>query len=70
MYNTYIIPVCEIPKSKVYNIKIVATSKEDCEDKIMNRFNRYSDKIVYKEFVNDLDNQDILIGKIYDIEEL
>ena len=70
MYNTYIVPVCEISKSKVYNIKIVATSKKDCEDKIINRFSDYSDKIIYKEFIQDLDNPDILIGKIYDIEEL
>lgn len=66
--NKYIIPVCNIPKSKVYNLIVSARTYEDCQDKIMSKFN--SDFDSYQEFVNAMDNQDILIGEITDIEEL
>lgn len=68
--NKYIIPICNIPESKVYLITIFANSYEDCRDRIMEKFSDYSDSINYKDFANDLDKQDILIGKISDIEEL
>ena len=70
MYNIYIIPICNISRSKVYNLKISAQSTKDCQEKIMDRFSEYSNSDDYREFVNDLDEQDILIGKITDIEEI
>ena len=70
MYNIYIIPIYDISKSKVYNLKISAQSTKDCQEKIMDRFSEYSNSDDYREFVNDLDEQDILIGKITDIEEI
>lgn len=66
--NKYIIPICNISKSKVYNLIISARTYEDCQDKIMSKFD--SDYDSYHEFVKDMDNQDILIGEITDIEEL
>jgi len=68
--NKYIIPVCNIPDSEVYNLVINASSLSDCEDKIMEEFVDYSDALEYHDFLEDLDKQDILIGKISDIEEL
>jgi len=68
--NKYIIPVCDINESEVYNLVINANSNSDCQDKIMNKFSDYSDSLEYHEFISDLDQQDILIGKITDIEEL
>jgi len=68
--NKYIIPVCDINESEVYNLVINANSNSDCQDKIMDKFSDYSDSLEYHEFVSDLDQQDILIGKITDIEEL
>ena len=70
MYNIYIIPRCDISKSKVDHLKISAQSTKDCQEKIMDRFSEYSNSDDYREFVNDLDEQDILIGKITDIEEI
>ena len=70
MYNIYIIPICDISKSKVYNLKISAQSTKDCQEKIMDRFSEYSNSDDYREFLKDLDGQDILIGRITDIEEL
>lgn len=70
MYNKYIIPICEIQKSKVYNICLDAVSLSHCEDKIMELFRDYSDKDEYGEFIEDLDkNKDILIGEIKEIDE-
>jgi len=68
--NKYIIPVCDINESEVYNLVINANSNSDCQDKIMDKFSDYSDSLEYHEFISDLDQQDILIGKITDIEEL
>lgn len=68
--NKYIIPVCNIRDSKVYNLRIVANSNADCQDKIMERFVDYSECDSYHDFIKDLDSQDILIGAITDIEEL
>ena len=66
--NKYIIPICNISKSKVYNLIISARTYKDCQDKIMFKFD--SDYDSYHEFVKDMDNQDILIGEITDVEEL
>lgn len=68
--NQYIIPVCNIEKSKVYNLTINANSIYDCQDRIMNKFSEYSDSEKYSQFVKDLDNKDILIGEIKCIDEL
>lgn len=68
--NKYIIPVYDINKSKVYNLSIMATSYSDCEDKIIEKFSKYSESDDYDEFLDDLDKNDILIGQITDIEEL
>lgn len=68
--NKYIIPVFDINKSKVYNLSIMATSYSDCEDKIIEKFSKYSESDDYDEFLDDLDKNDILIGQITDIEEL
>ena len=68
--NKYIIPVCDINKSKVYNLSIMATSYSDCEDKIIEKFSKYSESDDYNEFLDDLDKNNILIGQITDIEEL
>ena len=70
MYNIYIIPICDISKSRVYNLKMTAQSTKDCQDKIMDKFSEYSNSDDYREFLRDLDEQDILIGKITDIEEI
>ena len=68
--NKYIIPVCNISNSKVYNLRIVANSNADCQDKIMEKFSDYSECDSYRDFIKDLNSQDILIGAITDIEEL
>lgn len=68
--NKYIIPVCNIQDSKVYNLRIVANSNADCQYKIMEKFSDYSDCDSYHDFIKDLDSKDILIGTITDIEEL
>lgn len=66
--NKYIIPICNIRKSNVYNLIINARSYEDCQDKIMGKFDDYSDD--WDDFVKSMDDEDILIGAISDIEEL
>lgn len=68
--NKYIIPVCNINKSEVYNLSIIAQSYSDCEDKIIEKFSKYSESNDYDKFLDDLDKKDILIGQITDIEEL
>ena len=68
--NKYIIPVCNISNSKVYNLRIIANSNADCQDKIMEKFADYCECDSYRDFVKDLNKQDILIGTITDIEEL
>lgn len=68
--NRYIIPVCIISNSDVHNEKIVANSISECKDKLMEKFSKYSSSNSYEEFLNELDQQDILIGDIIDIDEL
>ena len=68
--NKYIIPICNLPKSKVYNVIIMANSLASCQDKLMEMFEDYSDSDEYQEFIKDLDKQDILVGRIIDIETL
>lgn len=68
--NKYIIPICNISESKVYILTVIANSNATCQDKIMEKFANYSECDIYRDFVKDLDSQDILIGEITDIEEL
>lgn len=68
--NKYIIPICNLRESKVYNAVVVANSNRACQEKLMNMFSDYSESDDYREFISDLDKQDILIGRITDIEEL
>lgn len=68
--NTYIVPICDILDNKVYNKKIVANSLSECKDKLMEDFSDISESSDYTDFVKDLRDNDFLIGKITDIEEL
>lgn len=68
--NKYIIPICNITESKVYNKIVFAKSYSACQDKIMQEFADYAEHDDWNEFLDDLDKNDILIGEINDIEEL
>lgn len=68
--NKYLIPICNLPENHIYILSISASSITNCEEKIMQHFWEYSDAIDYKEFLNELDNKDILIGEIVDIDTL
>lgn len=68
--SKYIIPVCFIEDDIVLNEVIVAKSILDCQDKLMEKYSEYSSEFSYHDFVNDLKDNNILIGKITDIEEL
>lgn len=68
--NKYIVPICNIQESKVYNATVIANSHSACQEKLMEMFSDYSECDSYREFIEDLDDKDILIGKITDIEEL
>ncbi len=48
----------------------MANSLASCQDKLMEMFEDYSDSNDYQKFLKDLDDQDILIGRITDIETL
>ena len=54
MYNKYIIPICDIQKSKVYNICLDGVSLSHCEDKIMELFRDYSECDEYADFVKTI----------------
>lgn len=68
--NKYIIPVCFIEYDIVLNETIIAKSILDCQDKLMERYSDYSSEFSYRDFVNELKDNNILIGEITDIEEL
>lgn len=68
--NKYIVPICDLNENRVYNKTIIANSYNACEDKLMESFSEYSNALEFHEFIKDLDKQDILIGKIIDVEEL
>lgn len=68
--NKYIIPYCDIQKSKVDKHVIMATSLADCKEKLMLMYDDYSDSDDWETFKHDLRDQRILIGGITDIEEL
>lgn len=72
--NKYVIPICDIQAGQVYNKVIVAKSYNACQDKLMefliNEYDCMQECLSYQEFVELADDNDILIGKITDIEIL
>ena len=68
--NKYIIPYCDIQKSLVDKHVIMANSLANCREKLMLMYGEYSDSDDWNTFIEDLDNHDILIGRITDVEEL
>lgn len=68
--NKYIVPYCIIQDSFVGNRIINARSLQECKDKVMELFEDYSDKDDWDDFLSELDEHDVLIGRITDIEEL
>lgn len=71
--NKYIIPICDIQGGQVWIHTITAKTIKECQEKIMEELlERYDleETITYQDFVDILDQNDILIGNIKDIEEL
>lgn len=74
--NKYIIPICDIQAGSVYNEVIVATSLEQCKEKLLQyfldeyEFDFIDDLSSYYEIIGELDQHDILVGDITDIETL
>lgn len=68
--NKYIIPYCIIQDGFIGNRVINARSLQECKDKVIEIFGDYSDKDDWNDFLSELNEQDIIIGKITDIEEL
>lgn len=72
--NKYIIPICDIQAGIVWNQLIVARSTTECEEKLIkiltDKYEDLDDCLTYREFVAHADENDILIGKITDIEEI
>lgn len=68
--NKYIVPYCIIQRNKCDIYTIIARSLQECKDKIMVLFEDYSDKDDWNDFLQELDESDILLGEIKDIEEL
>lgn len=69
--NTYIIPFCDC--SKVWIEKVRAKSYKEAQDKLMERcINNWDIDVPtdWDDFKQILDKEDILIGKIVDVEEL
>lgn len=72
--NKYIIPICDIDRSKVWIKTILAKSNSACQEKLMTELIELydmEDANSYREFVQLADSKyNILIGDIKDIEEL
>lgn len=73
--NKYIIPICDIDRSKVWIMTVIAKTNSACQEKVMaNLIDMYDmeDKASnYREFVKLADSEyNILIGDIKDTEEL
>lgn len=71
--NKYIIPICDIQAGDVWNQVVSATSLSSCKDKLIADItNEYDLRITndWKDFVEECDSNDILIGTITDIEEI
>ena len=72
--NKYIIPICDIQGGHVWNVIIMARTRNECQEKLMQsliaQYELFDDTLTYREFVEEADKKDILIGDIKDIEEL
>lgn len=72
MYK-YIIPICDIQAGRVWDEPVIARSMSECEEKLIkiltDKYDYLDDCLTYREFVAHADENDILIGKITDIEE-
>lgn len=70
--NKYVIPICDIQAGINKDEFIIAKSLADCEDKVMrllsDRYDCLEECFDYHEFVKMADENDILIGKITDLE--
>lgn len=73
-YSKYLIPICDIEAGSVWIKSVMAKSIPECKEKIMNYLIEYYDfdyDSDYSDFVKWLDeSQNILIGKITDIDEI
>lgn len=71
--NRYIIPICDMYSEQIWIETISARSINECQEKIMqsiiNQYN-FDDYDSWNEFVQDMDDKEILIGEIKDIETL
>lgn len=74
MSNKYIIPVCDWEAGEVWNYVIIANSRQECEEKlaseILSDYDFDDNTVSYEDFVNYMNDNNILIGEIQDIEEL
>ena len=68
--NKYIIPYYNISESKVSIHIVIARSLENCKEKLITMYEDQSDSNDWGEFIDDLYDQGIILGKIIDIEEL
>ena len=71
--NKYIVPICDIQAGQVWNHIVMARTINECQDKIMETLIEkydFEDSFTYREFIEFLDDHDILIGEITDIETL
>lgn len=71
--NKYIIPICNLVNTNIFIKVVLATSIDDCEDKIMNDYSEKYDRNFYdyEEFLEIMDSEyDIAIGDIIDIETI
>lgn len=73
--NKYLIPICLISDdAKCWIEVILARSHDSCKEKLMevllNKFSCLKEASNYNEFVRNADWNNIIIGKIIDIDEL
>ena len=68
--NKYIIPICDIDSETIKLERVSAVSIQDCKDELMDKYSDYSSALEWDEFVDDMRNDNFIIGDITDIEEL
>lgn len=68
--NKYIIPICDIDAETIKLECVSAVSIQDCKDELMDKYSDYSCALDWDEFVDDMRNDNFIIGAITDIEEL
>lgn len=72
--NKYIVPICDIQASGIWNQVILGRTHAECQEKLirllLEKYDFLEDCGDYREFVKMADKQDLLIGEIIDIEEL